>query len=467
MGINQSDHAFDPSTPHSVDMLIVDAAELVTCRTGPDGARGADLDRLEVIRGGALAVHDGRIVAVGSTAAIRETYGSDTVVSAAGRLVSPGLVDPHTHLVHGGSRHGEWEDVVGNRPRSIDDGIRATFRHTAAASPELLRARAMADLDVALHHGTTTLETKSGYGYNKQVEMRLLRVADSLSAHPVDVVSTFFGAQVLPTEFRGRSGAFVDSIVAMLPEAAELSEYCDVCLDPIGFSLQECTRLAEAASAAGMGVRVHADQTGSSGGAGFAADIGAASADHLDYATEADLLKMARSGCVAVLVPGVTHHLLEMTPGIGGVAATPAAKGFLPSLVARMVELGVCIAVSTDYNPGTSPTLSMQTAMQLASRLFRLSYAQVWHMATINAAKSLNRDHDRGSLEIGKLADVVIWQVPEHGMVVNRFGTNLADTVIKAGQIVATNLVGSGAWASDAGEHHPSLERSIEETVAR
>jgi imidazolonepropionase len=427
-------------------MLVVDAAELVTCRTSPGGARGADLDRLEVIIGGAVAIRGGRIVAVGSTEAISRAYRSDTVVSAAGRLVSPGLVDPHTHLVHAGSRHGEWEDVVANRPRAIDDGIRTTFQHTAAASADVLRARAMADLDVALHHGTTTLETKSGYGLNRQVERRLLEVADSLSSHPVDVVRTFFGAQVLPSEFRGRPGAFIDSIIDMLPEAAGLAEYCDVCLDPIGFSLADCTRLAEAAREVGMGIRVHADQTGSAGGAGFAADIGAASADHLDFATEDDLRKMAASSCVAVLVPGVTHHLLELTPAADGAEPWVPAKGFLPSLVAKMVDLGVYIAVSTDYNPGTSPTLSMQTAMQLAARLFRLSYSQVWHMATINAAKSLGRDHDRGSLEPGKIADLVIWQVPEHGMVLNRFGTNMVDTVVKAGEVVARNPVGRGAW---------------------
>ncbi|MCU1667734.1 MAG: imidazolonepropionase [Blastococcus sp.] len=430
----------------TVDMLVVDAAELVTCRTTPGGARGADLDRLEVIPLGAVAIHGGRIVAVGDTATITAAYRSETVVSAAGRLVSPGLVDPHTHLVHAGSRHLEWEDLVGNRPRSIDDGIRTTFQHTAAASADVLRTRAMADLDVALHHGTTTLETKSGYGANRQVELRLLEVADSLRAHPVDVISTFFGAQVLPAEFRGRSGEFIDSVIAMLPEVAPLTEYCDVCLDPIGFSLEECTRLALAARAAGLGVRVHGDQTGHAGGAGFAADIGAASVDHLDYASEADLRKLARSSCVAVLVPGVTHHLLELVPAADGAVPAVAPKGHFPSLVAKMVELGVCIAVSTDYNPGTSPTLSMQTAMQLAARLFRLSYSQVWHMATINAAKSLGRDHDRGSLEPGKIADLVIWQVPEHGMVLNRFGTNLVDRVIKAGEVVACNPVGSAAW---------------------
>jgi imidazolonepropionase len=439
----------DLSVPEAVDLLVVDAAELVTCRTAPGGARGADLDRLEIIPRGAVAIRGGRIVAVGTTEELRRTFRADTVLSAAGRVVSPGLVDPHTHLVHGGSRHVEWEHLLANRPRSIDDGIRTTFEHTAAASAELLRARALADLDVALHHGTTTLEMKSGYGRDRAVEMRLLEVAAGLRDHPVDVVSTFFGAQVLPSEFRGRSGAFIDSIIDMLPEAATLAEYCDVCLDPIGFTLAECTRLAEAAREAGMGIRVHADQTGCAGGAGFAADIGAASADHLDYASEADLRKMAASGCVAVLVPGVTHHLLELIPGAGGGTPTLPVKGFLPSLVAKMVELGVCIAVSTDYNPGTSPTLSMQTAMQLAARLFRLSYAQVWHMATINAAKSLGRDHDRGSLEPGKIADLVVWQVPEHGMVLNRFGTNLVDTVIRAGEVVARNPVGSGAWGEE------------------
>jgi len=423
--------------PEDADILIVGASEVIGC--GPAGTAVA-CTRAEdfcVIRDGAVAIRGDRIVAVGTTAAITSSCRSRRIIDAAGKLVSPGFVDPHTHLVHGGSRHGEWEDLVTGRPKkALDAGIRFTLQQTRAAPIEVLAAQARADLDTALAHGTTTLEAKSGYGLDRENELRLLTVVDSLRSHPVDLVSTFLGAHVLPPEYVERRDEYIDLVVGTLPEAAELAEYCDVCVDPVGFSPAEAQRIADKALDLGMGIRVHADQTGLAGGARFAADNRAASADHLDFASPEDLARMAEASTVAVVVPGVNYHLLELTPALNGELP---AKAFFPGLVATMFDLGLCVALSTDYNPGTSPTLSMQTVLQLAARLYRLSYRQIWQMATINAATALGRAHDRGSIEVGKLADLVIWQVPEHGMVINRFGTNLADVVIKSGNIVVDN----------------------------
>jgi imidazolonepropionase len=433
-----------PLARQMVDLLVVHAAELLICGGGRwtdgRGVRGAGLAALEVIADGAIAVAGDRVVAVGPTAEILAAYDGDRVVDATGKVVSPGLVDPHTHLVYAGSRHEEWEDRVLGRPvRDLDHGIRWTVERTRAASTEDLRRQAMGDLDEALAHGTTTLETKSGYGLDRDTELRLLQVAAGLE-HPVDVVSTYLGAHVLPAEYAGRREEYVELVVDLLPEAVGLAEYCDVCVDPVGFTREECDRIAAAARRQGLGIRVHADQTGSAGGTAFAVEQRAASVDHFEYATDADLVALAASNTVAVLLPGVTHHMLEMVPGVHAdgspsVASAPP-KAYLPTLVRRLVDLGACVALATDYNPGSCPSLSMQTAMQLAARLFRLGYAEIWHMATINAAIALDRGHDRGSLEVGKLADLVVWAVPEHGMIINRFGTNLVETVVKSGRIV-------------------------------
>ena len=426
--------------PEDVDIIITRASEVIGCGSAGTALTSTRATGFSVIRDGAVAIRGDRIVAVGTTAAISDSYRSRTVIDATGKLVSPGFVDPHTHLVYGGSRHDEWEDLVTGRPRkTLDAGIRFTLEQTRAAPTEVLAAQAQADLDTALAHGTTTLEAKSGYGLDRKNELRLLTVLNSLHNHPVDVVSTFLGAHVLPPEYAERRDQYVELVVGTLPEAAELAEYCDVCVDPVGFTPAEAQRIADKALELGMGIRVHADQTGPAGGARFAAENRAASADHLDFATREDLARMAEASTVAVVLPSVNHHLLELTPTPNGELP---AKAMFPRLVATMFDVGLCVALSTDYNPGTSPTLSMQTVLQLAARLYRLDYGQIWQMATINSAVALGRSHDRGSVEVGKLADLVIWQVPEHGMVINRFGTNLVDLVIKSGSIVVDSTAG-------------------------
>lgn len=416
------------------DLLIVGAAELLTCR-GPGGAViGSAMRHVETIPDGALAIRDGRICAVGTTREVMAAWSSGQVIDANGSLVSPGLIDCHTHLVHGGSRHREWEQLALRGQAPLGAGIQWTIEQTAAASRDVLRARAWLDLDVALAHGTTTMEAKSGYGHDVEDELRLLAVMEGLKRHPVDVVSTFFGAQVLPAAFKDRRRYFVDAVVDAMSEAARFAEYCDVCLDPVGFAEDECERIALAAQEQGMGLRVHGDQTAHAGGTRFAARLGAASADHLDYASDEDLEALGQSGCVGVLVPGVAHHLMEVVPRP---ETQRADKGFLPGLARRMINRGVGVAVATDYNPGTSPMLSMQSAMQLAVRIFGLSYAEAWYMATLNPAKSLGRETHVGSLEVGKVADVLVWGVAEHGMVLNRFGNNLVTCVLKDGRVVS------------------------------
>ncbi|HEV8307354.1 MAG TPA: imidazolonepropionase [Methylomirabilota bacterium] len=426
-----------------IDLLVSGAHEVVTSRTGPGGAVGAALERLEVIPRGAVAVDRGRIVAVGPTPALARRYRARRTLDARGRLVSPAFVDPHSHLVYAGSRHVEYEALVTGvaaPEKRLRGGIRYTVSRTRRASAAALRRQALADLDLMLVHGTTTVEAKSGYGLDRATELRLLRVIHALR-HPVDVVATFMGAHVLPEEYRGRRQAYVELVIAVARAGRRYAEYCDVCCDPVAFTVAECERIAQAARGMGYRLKVHADQMGPIGGAELAARLGAASADHLDYVSPAGIRALARSGTVGVLLPGVTHHMLEMTPKLVGRRLVPAVKAFWPRLARRLIDGGVRLALSADYNPGTSPTPSMQAVMQLAARLYRLSYAAIWHMATINAAHALDRGDDRGSLEPGKRADLVIWRVAEHGMVVNRFGVNLVDTVVKDGRVLVRDGV--------------------------
>ncbi|HLT27117.1 MAG TPA: imidazolonepropionase [Zeimonas sp.] len=434
----------------NADLLIVHAAELLTCAGPVEGLRGEALDRVEVLADGALAVVDGRIEAVGTTEAILAGYDAPEVIDATGRLVSPAFVDPHSHLLHGGSRHEEYDAKVTQRGDvRLDGGIRYTVRKTREATDEQLVARAQADLDTMLLHGTTTLEAKTGYGLDRDQELRLLRLTASLR-HAVDVVPTWLPLHVVPDGYRERRGDYVAEMLAALPEAAKLATYCDVSCDPLFFDFDECLKVGEAARALGMRIRVHADQNGDANGALLAARLQATAADHLDYASDEGLRAMAAAGTVATLLPGVTLHMCEMTPRFEGDALGTAEKPFLPQLARRAVAAGGTVALSTDYNPGSCPTPSMQMVMQLASRLFRLSYAQIWNMCTLNAARALDLSHDRGSLEKGKRADVLVWSVPAHGLAINRFGINQVDTVIAAGRVVVRH--GHLLSSSTAGE---------------
>jgi len=421
----------------NADLLIVHAAELLTCRGPAEGIRGAALQRVDAIGDGALAIRDGRIVAVGPTAEVARHFNAPAAIDATGKLVSPGFVDPHSHLVYGGTRHEEYEAKVTQRApaRRLDGGIRFTVRKTRETPDAALVGQALDDLDTMLLHGTTTLEAKTGYGLERDEELRLLRLTAGLR-HAVDVVPTYLALHVLPEEYAGRRAEYLRVAVSGLEEAARLAPFCDVSCDPLCFTFDECMQVGEAAHAVGMKIRVHADQFGDARGALLAARLRASSADHLDYASDEGFKAMAEAGTVGTFLPGVTLHMCEMTPRFTPDGLGDAEKPFLPLVVRRAIAAGMTVALSTDFNPGSCPTPSMQMVMALGARLFRLGYAEIWNMCTLNAARSLDLGHDRGSLEEGKRADVVLWNVPSHGLVINRFGANLVDTVVANGRIV-------------------------------
>lgn len=424
----------------NVDRMIVHAAELLTCSGPAEGLRGAALQRIDAIADGALAIHDGRIVAVGTTTAIAAAYSAGDVLDATGRLVSPGFVDPHSHLLYGGTRHEEYESKVTQRApaQRLDGGIRFTVRKTRETSDAALVAQGLADLDTMLLHGTTTVEAKTGYGLDAGSELRLLRLTAGLK-HAVDVVTTYLPLHVLPADHEERRGEYLAQMLGTLDAAKDLARYCDVSCDPVCFTYDECVSFGNEARKRGLKIRLHADQHGDARGGLAAAALQASSADHLDYTSDEGFRAMARSGTVATFLPGVTLHLCEMTPRVAEGRLETAEKPFMPMTVRRALDAGVVAALSTDYNPGSCPTPSMQMVMALAARLFRLGYAEIWNMCTLNAARALDLSRDRGSLEAGKRADVVIWNVASHGLVVNRFGINLVDSVLASGKIVVRN----------------------------
>ncbi len=424
------------SPRRDADLLVIHANELLTARSAPGGARGS-WPPLELIADGALAIRRGRIVAVGRSDGLLKQFAGTPVIDAGDRLVTPGLIDVHTHLMHAGSRHEEWQSSLRGQPSNdpLATGIRSTVDRTTAASDEALLTTAHRDLDVMLAHGTTTVEAKTGYGLFPSEELRLLRLTASLR-HPIDVVPTFLAAHVLPAEYRDRRNDYVRSVIESLSAARRYAEYCDLACDPSCFTEAECREMAAAATALGYRLRIHGDQTGPARAAQLAVELDAASVDHLDCVDAAGIAALAGGRTVAVLVPGVTHHLIELVPRMGPHGPTAPAKPWLPETVRRLVDAGACVALATDYNPGSSPMPSMQVAMQLGARLFGLDYAEAWLMSTINAARALDRDTDRGSLEPRKRADVLIWDVPEHGMAIHRFGVNLVRTVLKDGIVV-------------------------------
>ncbi len=423
-----------------VDLVIEHAGELIPC-TGPaTGITGNELSRLVVIEDGAIAVDEGSILAVGTSREIGAQFNGCQTIDANGCLVSPGLVDAHSHLVYAGSRHDEWEyQVTGSkRPGSLQGGIHRSVRWTHDASDSALQSQALNDLDLMLSHGTTTLEAKTGYGLARKDELRLLNLTSRLR-HPIDIAPTFLGMHVPPAERLHDTDTYVDEMVEMLADIADETEYCDVCCDPIGFTPEQCHKVGRAALDLGLGVRVHADQTGDAKGALLAARLGAASADHLDYTSDEGFAALADAGTVAVFLPGVAHHMLELSPGLKEGDVVAPEKLFMPLVVRRAIDSGCVVALSADYNPGSCPCPSMQVVMQLAARLFRLSYAQIWNMCTINAAASLGRGRITGSLEPGKRADIILWTEPSHGEVINRFGYNMTDKVFASGRLVVTD----------------------------
>ncbi|HVM29340.1 MAG TPA: imidazolonepropionase [Candidatus Limnocylindrales bacterium] len=433
-------------------LLVIGASEILTMAGGPRGgtaqAETASI-RLEpaaaseVSVAPAVAVFEGRIVGVGTRreveGALRE-HGVEPagigIVDAKGGVLTPGLIDPHSHLLFAGTRHAEL--VMRQRGFSYLDilaaggGILQTVRHTRTASDDQLLEHGRRWLSEMLSHGVTTVEAKSGYGLDTASELRLLELAGRLGAvGPIEVVPTFLGAHAVAQEYRDRPDAvaayLAHVIEDQLPAVADqgIAQSCDVFCERGVFEPVHARRLLEAARKRDLAVRLHADELHESGGAELAAEIGALSADHLAAVGDHGLDALGRTAdvgrpVVATLLPATTFYLLS--------------ERYAPAR--RLIERGVPVALGTDFNPGTSPTPNIQLALSLATLRLGMSAAEALVGATINAAAALGLQESHGSLEPGKHADMVVWDVESYEQIPYWLGARLARTVIKRGRVV-------------------------------
>jgi len=425
--------ARNPSQPLiQANAVIRNIKQLVTVAQQPiPGASGP----LQVISNAAIAAHDGVIVWIGADDDAEPMFqhktGSRTdgitVVDAQGTVVTPGLVDSHTHLVFAGDRAEEFHlrrsGVSYAELLAQGRGILTTVNATRSTDAETLMALATARLDTMRHCGTTTVEVKTGYGLDTITEETCLRIINNLNAlqatpsqahSRVRVVPTFLGAHTIPPEYREKRNEYVDLVVEeMLPSFVGLARFCDVFCEREAFSLEETRRILTRAKESGYQVKIHADQLSPSGGAKLAAELGATSADHLDFVSDADLDALREAGVVATLLPGCSYSL--RTP-------FPSARRFL--------DHGLHVALATDFNPGTSYCENMQMILGLAMSNMGMSQEEALTAATINGARALALQDQIGSIEAGKHCELTLWSIQDYHEIGYHFGVNLVHSVL-------------------------------------
>src|SRR6266545_2752434 len=417
-----------------IDLLIAHAGQLITVASPGGPRRGAAMRELGAIRDGALAIADGRIVAVGATSELRDLADSVTqVLDATGKAVLPGFVDAHTHVVFAGDRVDEFERRLEGATyleiMAAGGGIMSTVRATRAASEGQLVAESAARLRQMLAHGTTTAEAKSGYGLTTADELKMLRVIDTLSAtQPLELAPTFLGAHALPAEYDGRADDYIALVVdEMLPAvraayAATSLPFVDIFCDEGAFTVAQLERVLGAARALGFPLKAHLDEFAALGGTPAAAALGATSVDHLIASGDADMAALRDH-------PATIPTLMPATPFGLGLGRYASAR--------RMIdEYGLAVALGSDLNPGTCWCVAIPFAIALACRGMRMTPAEALVAATLNAAYAVGRGAHVGSLEAGKQADAIILNVPDYRQLAYRIGENLVETVIKRGRIV-------------------------------
>jgi imidazolonepropionase len=423
------------------NLIIKNASEVVTC-SGFTAKKGKEMSELGIIAGGAVVIEQGKITRVGGTADVMaelKTSGKDLsgfkTVDASGKAVLPGFVDSHTHLVFGGYRADEYAwRLQGDSYMDIlqrGGGILSTVRATRSASREELTEAGLKRLDSMLAFGVTTVEGKSGYGLDRETEIKQLEVmADLDRLHPLDVVPTFMGAHAVLPEHKGREEAYIDFLLEeVVPEVASrrLAEFCDVFCEKNVFSVAQSLRLLTKAAESGLKSKLHADEIVRLGGAELAAEIGATSADHLLHASDEGLRAMAAAGVVATLLPATAFSLRE-----------PYARGRF------MIDAGCAVALATDFNPGSCFSESIPLAAALAALYMNLSPEEIVTALTLNGAAALGRAQVAGSLDPGKQGDVVILENPSYRFIPYHIGVSTVEKVIKRGVLVFDKLKQGG-----------------------
>jgi imidazolonepropionase len=411
-------------------LLVKNIGQLLTM-AGPIPRTGETMNDLGMIENGGLAAAGDEILAVGTSDEVQGKVPLSegcTVIDACSAVVTPGLIDPHTHPVFARTREREFEmRAQGKSYMEIarsGGGIRSSVRDLRAANSDDLKKRTRRCLDRMLAHGITTIEAKSGYGLSTEAEIKSLEVIREMNdLHPVDLIPTFLGAHEVPDEYRDHREEYVRLVIEeMIPRVVkdDLAEYCDIFCEEGVFDITESRRIMQAARDAGLKLRFHADELASTGGAELAAEMNATTADHIVYISDAGIEAMAQSGTVAVLLPGTTFSL-------GGKQYAPARK---------LIEAGAVVALSTDCNPGSSYTESLAMIVTLAVLHLKMSVAEAFCGITVNAAAAVDRAGRIGRLVPGLQADLVVWDMEDYRELPYHYGVNLVNQVIKRGKVV-------------------------------
>lgn len=408
------------------------AKQLITIANDNNGPRKQhEMNELGIIENGSVWIEAGKIAAVGKDEELIEKYKykihEAEIIDATGKIVTPGLIDPHTHLIFAGSRENEFNMRLNGATymeiMNAGGGIHATTLATRNATYEELYEQSKERLNQFLVHGVTTVEVKSGYGLSLEHEIKQLEVAKKLAeTHPIDIVRTFMGAHAVPSEFKENSDNYVELVISeMIPKIAELklAEFNDVFCEKGVFTLEQSRRILEAGKSYGLLPKIHADEIEACGGAELAAEIGAVSAEHLLKASDKGIKMLADQGVICVLLPGTAFFLM---------AESANAR--------KMIDNGAAVALSTDCNPGSSPTVSLPFIMNLGCLKMGMTPSEVLCATTINAAYAINRGDVIGSLEVGKKADFVIWNVDNYYKLQYFYGVNHVEMVVKNGEIV-------------------------------
>jgi len=408
------------------DLLVYNIGQLILPKNRLKPLKGKEMSELHVEENAAFAVKDGKIAWMG-TSAKGESVQAMEKIDAHQRVVSPGLVDPHTHLVFGGSREKEltlkqkgvpYLEILAN-----GGGILSTVAATRETTERELVEKASFHLERMVAHGVTTIEAKSGYGLDQETELKQLRAIKKLAEkYPVSIVSTFLGPHAIPSTHKDKPDSFLADMIRLLDviKKDQLAEFVDIFCETGVFTIEQSREFLTKGKEKGFGLKIHADEIDSLGGAELAAGLGAVSADHLVAVSEEGMKSLGKKDTVAVLLPGTTFYL--------------GKENYAPAR--DMINEGVAVALATDFNPGSCVTENLQLIMALAALKLKMTAEEIWNAVTINAAYSIGRGNEAGTLEVGKWADFVVWDIPTYHYLPYHFGVNHAKSVYCKGNLL-------------------------------